>query len=116
MPLFLGFYIAGCLSTSITITSTYAMIAETVNYHEAKFGARREGLLSAGISLSTKLGMALGTAGFAYVLGAFDYAPGHVSDAAREAIRWTYSGGAVVVLAIQTLVVLCWPRAEQGRP
>lgn len=116
VPVFLGFYVAGCLATSITITSTYAMIAETVNYHEAKFGARREGLLSAGISLSTKLGMALGTAGFAYVLGAFDYALGHVSDAAREAIRWTYSGGAVAVLAVQTLVVLCWPRTGPAKP
>ncbi|MDQ1231802.1 MFS transporter [Sphingomonas sp. SORGH_AS_0879] len=116
VPLFLGLYVAGCLATSITITSTYAMIAETVNYHEARFGARREGLLSAGISLSTKLGMALGTAGFAYVLGAFHYAPGHVTAEAREAIRWTYSGGAVAVLIIQTLVVLCWPRIARPRP
>ncbi len=112
---FLGVYIAGCLSTSITITAAFAMIAETVDYHEAKFGVRREGLLSAGISLSTKLGMALGTAGFAYILGAFDYAPGQVSASAREAIRWTYSGGAVLLLLVQALVMLLWPnpRARQ---
>lgn len=107
--LFLGLYIAACLATSITITSAFAMIADTVDYHEAKFGARREGLLSAGISLSTKLGMALGTAGFAYVLGAFDYGPGHVTDGARAAIRWTYSGGAVFLLSAQALVMLFWP-------
>lgn len=113
--LFLGLYVAGCLATSITITAAFAMIAETVDYHEARFGARREGLLSSGISLSTKLGMALGTAGFAYVLGAFDYAPGHVSESAREAIRWTYSGGAVVLLTAQALVVLLWPTTGRGK-
>lgn len=116
--LFLVLYIAACLATSITITAAFAMIAETVDYHEALFGARREGLLSAGISLSTKLGMALGTAGFAYVLGATGYAPGHVSDGAREAIRWTYSGGAVLLLMAQMLVMLLWPikgRDQSGR-
>jgi len=109
VPLFLALYIAACLATSITITAVFAMVAETVDYHEWKFGSRREGLLSAGISLSTKLGMAIGTAGFAFMLGAVGYAPDSVSDAAREAIRWSYYGSAVVLLALQTLVVLCWP-------
>ncbi|NBC35094.1 MFS transporter [Novosphingobium sp. FSY-8] len=112
--LFLGLYIGGCLATSITTTAAFAMVAETVDYHEAKFGVRREGLLSAGISLATKLGMALGTAGFAYVLGASGYVPGHVTDTAREAIRWTYSGGAVVLLIAQTLVMLLWPIGARG--
>ncbi|RVU03343.1 MFS transporter [Novosphingobium umbonatum] len=109
ISLFLGLYIVACLATSITTTAAYAMVAETVDYHEAQFGTRREGLLSAGISLSTKLGMALGTAGFAYVLGVSGYVPGHVTDHAREAIRWTYSGGAVVLLVAQVLVMLLWP-------
>ncbi|WP_420381138.1 MFS transporter [Novosphingobium sp.] len=116
VALFLALYIAGCLATSITITATFAMFAETVDYHEAKYGTRREGLLSAGISLSTKLGMALGTAGFAYVLGAFGYAPGHVTDAARQAIRWTYSGGSVVLLIAQTLVLMLWPAGRPAHP
>lgn len=109
VPLFLTLYIAACLATSITITAAFAMIAATVDYHEWKFGARREGLLSAGISLSTKLGMALGTAGFAFLLGAVGYAPDSVSDTAREAIRWAYYGSAVVLLGLQTIVVLLWP-------
>lgn len=109
VPAFLALYIAACLATSITITAAFAMIAETVDYHEWKFGTRREGLLSAGISLSTKLGMAIGTAGFAFMLGAVGYAPDAVSETAREAIRWTYYGSAVVLLALQTVVVLLWP-------
>lgn len=109
VPAFLALYIAACLATSITITAAFAMIAETVDYHEWKFGTRREGLLSAGISLSTKLGMAIGTAGFAFMLGAVGYAPDAVSETAREAIRWTYYGSAVVLLALQTVAVLLWP-------
>lgn len=106
---FLGVYIAACLATSITTTAAFAMIAETVDYHQWRFGARREGLLAAGVSLATKVGMALGTAGFAFVLGAADYAPDAVTDAARDAIRWTYYGSAVILLIAQTAVVLLWP-------
>jgi sugar (glycoside-pentoside-hexuronide) transporter len=106
---FLSLYIAACLATSITITAAFAMIAETVDYHEWKFGTRREGLLSAGISLSTKVGMAVGTAGFAFMLGAAGYVPDAVTDTAREAIRWTYYGSAVILLGAQTVVVLLWP-------
>lgn len=116
VPAFLTIYIAACLATSFTITAAFAMIAETVDYHEWKFGSRREGLLSAGISLSTKLGMALGTAGFAFLLGAVGYAPDAVTDAARGAIRWSWYGSAVVLLTIQTGVTLLWPMdALHGR-
>ena len=51
----------------------------------------------------------MGTAGFAFMLGAAGYAPDAVTDTAREAIRWTYYGSAVVLLALQTVVVLMWP-------
>lgn len=108
-PLFLTLYIAGCLANSITITSAFTMIAQTVDYHEQLYGVRREGLLSAGVSLATKLGMALGTAGIAFILAASGYAPDAVSEAARGAIRWTYYGGVVGLLALQVVVVLFWP-------
>ena len=107
--LFLACYFLACMTTSMTITAAFTMIAETVDYHEWQFGARREGLLSSGISLATKVGMALGTAGFAYALGASGYAPDAVTDAARAAIRWSYYGSAVTLLALQTVVSLLWP-------
>lgn len=106
---FLGIYIAACLATSITITAAFTMIAATVDFHERLFGTRKEGLLSAGVSLSTKVGMAVGTAGIAFMLGAVSYAPDAVSEGAREAIRWSYYGGAVVLLGLQVLVVAFWP-------
>lgn len=108
-PLFLTIYIAAALVTSLTITAAFTMIAGTVDYHEWKHGTRNEGVLSAGVSLATKVGMALGTAGVAFMLGWVSYQPDAVSDLAREAIRWTYYGGAAVLLAIQGLVVWFWP-------
>lgn len=112
--LFLGVYIAACLANSITITSAFTMIAQTVDWHEWKFQTRKEGLLSAGVSLATKVGMALGTAGIAFVLAASGYVPGAVTDVAREAIRMTYYGGVVGLLLLQIAVVLFWPMDGLG--
>lgn len=113
LPLFLVLYIAACLANSITITAAFTMIAETVDYHEWLYATRKEGLLSAGVSLATKVGMALGTAGIAFVLAASNYDPGAVTDTAREAIRWTYYGGVISLLLIQVGVVLFWPMGGQ---
>jgi sugar (glycoside-pentoside-hexuronide) transporter len=111
--LFLSLYITACLATSITITATFSMMADTVDYHERLFDTRKEGLLSAGVSLATKVGMAIGTAGIAFTLDWSGYQPGAVTDSAREAIRWSYYGGAVGLLAVQALVVWFWPLGNQ---
>jgi GPH family glycoside/pentoside/hexuronide:cation symporter len=114
--IFLTLYIAASLATSVTITATFTMIAGTVDYHEQIFGSRKQGLLSAGVSLATKVGMAIGTAGIAFMLAAVAYAPGAVTDSARAAIRWSYYGGTVLLLVIQILVVLFWPMDERKDP
>jgi GPH family glycoside/pentoside/hexuronide:cation symporter len=111
-PVFLAIYIAACLANSITITAAFTMIAETVDYHEALHGSRREGLLSAGVSLATKVGMALGTAGIAFILAGVDYDPAAVTEAARSAIRWTYYGGVIALFLAQIGIVLAWPSAQ----
>nr|WP_281384756.1 MFS transporter [Novosphingobium piscinae] len=111
---FTALYLAACLAPSITITAAFTMIAECADHHEARFGVRREGLLSSGISLSTKVGMALGTAGFAYLLGEVGYTPGHVTASAREAIRLAYYGSAVLLLTLQVGIVLFWPADRLG--
>lgn len=108
-PLFLAVYIAACLANSITITAAFTMGAQAVDYHEWRFASRKEGLLSAGVSLATKVGMAVGTAGIAFALAAAGYDPQAVTDTARNAIRWTYYGGVVALLLIQIVIVLFWP-------
>ena len=102
-----------CLATSITVTAAFTMIAATVDWHDWKFGSRNEGLLSAGVSLATKLGMAVGTAAIAYGLGLAGYQPDAVSDTARSAIRWSYYGWPVAMLALQIACVWFWPMDGQ---
>jgi GPH family glycoside/pentoside/hexuronide:cation symporter len=111
--LFLALYVAMCLATSVTITAAFTMIAETIDYHDWKFASRNEGLLSAGISLATKLGMAAGTAAIAYGLGMAGYQPDAVSDGTRNAIRWSYYGWPIAMLALQIVCIWFWPMDGQ---
>ena len=108
-PLFLTLFISASIAISVTMTAIFAMAADSVDYHEWLYSSRNEGLLSSGISLATKIGMAVGTAVVAYTLAIAGYAPGEVSEGARFAIRWTYYGWPVAVLAIQCAVILWWP-------
>ncbi|OAN63155.1 MFS transporter [Sphingomonas sp. TDK1] len=106
---FLALYLAASMATSITITAIFTMIAESVDYHQARFGSRNEGLLSAGVSLATKIGMALGSAAIAYALAYAAYAPGAVTPAAVQTIRWAYYGAPLLLLSLQALCILFWP-------
>jgi len=108
-PAFLACYLLAALATSVTITAAYTMIADTVDYQEWRFGARNEGILSAGVSLATKIGMAIGSASIAFLLAAVAYRAEAVTPLAVSAIRWFYYGGTVGMLVVQVLIVLAWP-------
>lgn len=112
-PAFIAVYLMASIATSVTITGIFTMAAETVDYHEAQFGIRNEGLLSSGISLATKIGMAVGTAAIAYSLGIAGYVPGGVTETARQTIRWSYYGWPIVLLALQAGVILLWPAGRR---
>lgn len=111
--LFLGVFLIAAILISLTMTAIFTMAADAVDYHEWTFGLRNEGLLSSGISLSTKIGMALGTAIIAYVLGIAGYDPKAVSDGARAAIRWSYYGWPIGVMLVQICVIAFWPMDGQ---
>lgn len=102
-------YFAFSIVTSVTITGIFSMAAATADYHQALFGVRHEGLLSSGISTSTKVGMALGSALGAFVLAWAGYQPEAVSDTARADIRSAYFLVAGALLAAQAAVVWFWP-------
>ncbi|MEP6867119.1 MAG: glycoside-pentoside-hexuronide (GPH):cation symporter [Novosphingobium sp.] len=108
-PVFLAIYLAACFATSLTITAAYTMIADTVDWHEWTFGNRSEGILSAGVSLATKVGMAIGTAGVAFLLAWVSYNADAVGEPARQAIRWSYYGGALALIGCQIVIALFWP-------
>lgn len=107
--IFLVVFVASSLSVSVTMVGIFTMAADSVDWHEWKCGTRNEGLLSSGISLATKVGMALGTAAIAYTLAGSGYQAHAVSDGARAAIRWSYYGWPIAVYALQLAVILFWP-------
>lgn len=102
-------YFAFSIVTSVTITSIFSMAAATADYHQALFGVRHEGLLSSGISTSTKVGMAVGSSLGAFVLSWAGYAPDAVTDVVRADIRIAYFLAPGVLLAAQAAVVWFWP-------
>ena len=111
--LFLAIFLIAAILISLTMTAIFTMAADAVDYHEWIFGIRNEGLLSSGISLSTKIGMAIGTAIIAYVLGMAGYDPTTVSDSARAAIRWSYYGWPIGIMLVQIVVIAFWPMDGQ---
>ena len=116
---FIAVFLTASISISVTMTAIFTMAANSVDYHERVFARRNEGLLSSGISLAIKLGMAVGGAAIAYTLAATGYAPGAVGTDAHAAIRWSYYGWPVAVLLLQAGCIMFWPmdrRSLVGRP
>lgn len=67
-----------------------ALIADTVEWQEARSGRRDEGLLFAGYSMSTKIGAAVGTGLLALGLTVIAYDPAHVTDATANGVLWLF--------------------------
>ena len=114
--LFLALFLVAAVLISLTMTAIFTMAADAVDYHERQFGSRNEGLLSSGISLSTKVGMAIGTALVAYALAVAGYEPGAVTDGARGAIRWSYYGAPILIMLLQIGTMAFWPMDRFERP
>ena len=107
--LFVIIYIFSSLLLSLTMTSIFAMAAETVDYHQLLYGVRNEGLLSAGISLSTKLGIAFGGAATAFGLAAAAYDARAISPEAVHMIRLLYYVPACLTIVAQIICIRFYP-------
>lgn len=106
---FIAIYVAASVVLSITMTAIFAMQAEAIDHHEALYGVRNEGLLSSAISLSIKIGMAIGGAIIAYGLAAAGYAPGAVGAGTITAMRWLYYAPILGCIALQIAVIARYP-------
>ena len=107
--LFIGVYVASSLIVSITLTATYAMASDSVDFHEWRNGVRHEGLLSAGVAFAIKVGMALGGSFIAFGLAFGGYNPEAVTDTARSVMSWMYYGLPLLVFALQLVVIRFYP-------
>jgi len=107
--MFIATYVSASLSLSITMTATYAMASDAVDYHEWRKGVRHEGLLSAGVAFAIKVGMAFGGALVAYSLAIAGYEPQNVTDGAKNAMSLLYYGLPLLVFGAQLVTIRFYP-------
>jgi GPH family glycoside/pentoside/hexuronide:cation symporter len=97
--LFITLFAASNIPGGIVGTTGFVLMADSVEMNQAKFGQRSEGLLSSSVIFTMKVGMAIGVAATAYVLGWVGYNPAHVSAAAQSAVTWLFYGGPLLLAA-----------------
>lgn len=89
-------------------TAIYAIIPDCVEYGEWKTGIRNDGFQYAFVSLGNKLGMAIGTAALAAVLGQLGFAANQSQSAAVQAVMHHSFSTIPGVLWLITAGVLCF--------
>ena len=96
-------------------TAIYAIIPDCVEYGEWKTGLRNDGFQYAFISLGNKIGMAIGTALLAGLLGKYGYVANQTQNAAVLSIMKHAFTTIPGVLWIVTAVVLFFYRLNKKR-
>jgi Na+/melibiose symporter-like transporter len=87
-------------------TAIYAIVPDCVEYGEWKTGIRNDGFQYAFVSLGNKLGMAIGTASLAGVLGALGFTANQSQDAGVRAVIHHAFSTIPGILWIITAIVL----------
>ena len=105
MTLFSVVYFIANITLGIQSTTTFVLVADSVDYQETQTGVRNEGMLSSCVSFSTKVGLAIGGSIVAYALAIVGYDPNAVSEGAKAMIVALFFGGSIVFAALQMLVI-----------
>lgn len=84
----------------------FAMVADTIEYGEWKFGIRTEGLTFGGIALATKT-IGLGNAAVGFILARSGYVAGAVSQSASAllAIQWMFLQIPLILTLIMAVII-----------
>ena len=96
-------------------TAIYAIIPDCVEYGEWKTGLRNDGFQYAFVSLGNKIGMAVGTALLAALLGKYGYAANQTQNSAVIAIMKHAFSTIPGILWIVTAIVLFFYRLNKKR-
>jgi GPH family glycoside/pentoside/hexuronide:cation symporter len=102
---FLAVFTLSCFGAQACTTAIFAMVANATDYHELKFSSRADGLIYSCLSLSTKIGIALGAALIAFGLSSAHYVANAVSHEAFEMIRALFYIVPCVLMVVQIVVM-----------
>lgn len=107
LTLFIAFYVIAAIPSGIGAASQFRLGADCVEWHEARFGHREEGLIASALSFGLKVGMAVGTALTGFALGWAGYTPGVVSETTNSALRVLVYGAPIF---FNLLLIFGWWR------
>lgn len=98
-----------------TIPLTWAIFADVADYSEWKVGRRFTGMVFATIGFSLKSGLALGSAGFLWIMTSFFKYDTHLPDAPDAIAGYRSCSGLVVgvLFAICTVLLICYPLGKR---
>lgn len=107
LTLFIACYVIAAIPSGIGAASQFRLGADCVEWHEAQFGHREEGLIASALSFGLKVGMAIGTALTGFALGWAGYTPGVVSETTNTALRVLVYGAPIF---FNLLLIFGWWR------
>lgn len=102
---FIALFFLANVGGGIQGATTFIMLADMVEVHEARFGNRSEGLLVSSVSFGMKVGMAIGAAATGYALGFAGYDPEQATDTANRALSWLFYGAPTVLMLAQMVCI-----------
>jgi glycoside/pentoside/hexuronide:cation symporter, GPH family len=90
----------------VSFAAIYAMLSDTVDYQEWKFGKKSDSLLYSSYSFASLFGIAIGSAIVGYALGWAGYDPKAVTDLARNAISITLFASSILFTLLQIIPLM----------
>ena len=101
----LVFFFLGTFGNGIQATMIFSMVTEAVDWQEAFFGQREEGLLASSTAFTQKVGFALGGALLAYSLAFVGYDPHQLQPIVQTTPIWLVAGVPIAVALLQLLCI-----------
>ena len=105
VPLMLVFFFLGTVGNGVQGAMIFTMVTEAVDWQEARFGSREEGLLSSSTAFTQKVGFAIGSALLAYVLAYVGYDPHQLKPLVQTTLVWLVTCVPIVVALLQMLCI-----------
>ncbi len=102
---FAAVYFLTNITLGIHSTTTFILVADSIDQQQRMSGVRNEGMLSSCVSLSTKIGLAIGGSIVAYSLAYAQYDPKAVSESARTTIVYLFFGAPIFFAFMQMFVI-----------
>lgn len=99
------FFVAN-IFTGFGDPANLTMLADSIDYHEWKFGERVEGLLFSGYSFALKFGVAIGSSMVAYALAWAGYNPEAITQQATNMILILTFGVPIFITGMQAITLM----------